>query len=146
MNILFLCVANSARSQMAEGLGRMLAPPGVTVFSGGSEPTRVRPEAKAVMAELGVDLSEHRSQSVDEFKDAGIDVVITLCAEEFCPVWLGPARRLHWPIKDPAVSSEVPEAERLVGFRVARDEIRERIRVFYQQEFPKAVREDIGLA
>lgn len=145
MNILFLCVANSARSQIAEGLGRLLAPPGVVVHSAGSHPTRVRPEAVTVMAEIGVDLTTHHSKSVDAFQGEPVDVVITLCAEEFCPVWLGDARRLHWPIPDPAVSEDVPLEDRLERFRAARAEIRARIKAFYDAEFPIAERDGLAI-
>ena len=85
--VLFLCVANSARSQMAEGLARFLAPPDVMVWSAGSKPTRVRPEAIAALAEIGIDISGHRSKSVSEVPADEIDTVITLCGEEECPVF-----------------------------------------------------------
>ena len=100
--VLFLCVANSARSQLAEGIARSLAPAGVTVWSAGSQPTRVRPEAIAALAEIGIDISEHRSKSVSEIPADKVDTVITLCGEEECPVFLGRARRLHWGLPDPA--------------------------------------------
>jgi amino-acid N-acetyltransferase len=115
---LFLCVANSARSQMAEGLARRLFGGRVPVESAGSRPSRVNPLAIEVMREVGVDLSGHRSKSVEEIERAGVARVITLCAEEVCPVWLGAAARLHWPIPDPAGNGETLER-----FRRARDEI-----------------------
>jgi arsenate reductase len=124
--LLFLCVANSARSQMAEGLGRRLAPPGTPVYSAGSEPASVNPLAVRAMAEIGVDISNHRSKSVDEIPVDRVDVVVTLCAEEVCPVFPGPVRRLHWPIEDPARTGGT-EAERLEAFRRARDEIGRRL-------------------
>jgi len=125
--LLFLCVANSARSQMAEGLARALMP-GVAVQSAGSHPSKVNPYAIEVLAELGIDLSPHRSKSVDEIDPHGLDLVITLCAEEVCPVLPGQVRRLHWPIADPAATGEslTPEDMR-VRFRTARDQIRTRI-------------------
>ena len=86
--ILFLCVANSARSQMAEGLARALLPD-VDVLSAGSQPTMVNPYAIEALAELGIDISTHRSKSVDEIAPANLDFVITLCAEEVCPVLSG---------------------------------------------------------
>lgn len=119
---LFLCVANSARSQMAEGLARRLFGPRVTVESAGSRPSRVNPLALEVMAEVGVDLGSHRSKAVDEIERDGVERVITLCAEEVCPVWLGSARRLHWPIPDPA-----GEGESVDRFRHARDAILARL-------------------
>lgn len=121
-SILFLCVANSARSQMAEGLARRLFGERARVASAGSEPTRVNPYAVEVMAELGVELAGHRSKSVDTIDPATVDTVITLCAEEVCPVFLGRARRLHWPIPDPASKDpSIPREEMLARFRTARD-------------------------
>jgi arsenate reductase len=124
-SILFLCVANSARSQMAEGLARKLFGDRVAVQSAGSEPTRVNPYAIEVMREVGVDLTTHRSKSVQSIDPASVGTVITLCAEEVCPVFLGGARRLHWPIPDPAsTDSSLPREEMLERFRRARDTIR----------------------
>lgn len=123
---LFLCVANSARSQMAEGLARRLAPPGTTVYSAGSEPSSVNPLAVRAMAEIGIDISGQRSKSVDEIPVDRVDVVVTLCAEEVCPVFPGSVRRLHWPIDDPARAGG-SDAERLEAFRRARDEIGRRL-------------------
>ncbi len=124
--LLFMCVQNSARSQMAEGIARALAPEGVTVASAGSSPAFVRPEAIQVMQELGIDLSGHRSKSVDELSDQEVDLVVTLCAEEVCPVWLGQATRLHWALPDPAAVKH-DQAARLDAFRQARDELRRRL-------------------
>jgi arsenate reductase len=123
---LFLCVANSARSQMAEGLARRLAPPGTTVYSAGSEPSSVNPLAVRAMAEIGIDISGQRSKSVDEIPVDRVDVVVTLCAEEVCPVFPGSVRRLQWPIDDPARAGG-SDAERLEAFRRARDEIGRRL-------------------
>lgn len=126
--ILFLCVANAARSQMAEGLARALFADRVEVLSAGSHPDKVSPYAIEAMAELGIDISGHRSKSVQEIDPTGLDVVITLCAQEVCPVLPGPIRRLHWPISDPASRDpSIPAAEMRRRFRAARDEIRERI-------------------
>jgi arsenate reductase len=123
--ILFLCVANSARSQMAEGLARLLFGDRVTVQSAGSEPSQVNPYAIEVMRELGVDLGTHRSKSVETIDPATVDTVITLCAEEVCPVFLGQARRLHWPIPDPASKDPSLSREELLSrFRTARDTLR----------------------
>ncbi len=101
-SILFLCVANSARSQMAEALARARYGALAHVQSAGSQPSRVNPYAIEVMAERGLDLSAHTSKSVATIDPATIDVVVTLCAEEVCPLFLGSVRRLHWPIDDPA--------------------------------------------
>jgi arsenate reductase len=124
-HILFLCVANSARSQMAEGLARSLYGSKAVIASAGSKPSRVNPYATEVMSEVGIDLGGHHSKSVADVDPANVDVVITLCAEEVCPVFLGSAKRLHWPIPDPA--SDDPSLGReqlLVRFRTARDTIR----------------------
>ena len=129
---MFLCVANSARSQMAEGIARSLAPANVTVWSAGSRPTRVRPEAIAVLAEIGIDISGHRSKSVAEIPAAEVDTVITLCGEEECPVFLGGARRLHWGLPDPAAAGG-DETARLDAFRQTRDELRRRLGRFFSE-------------
>jgi arsenate reductase (thioredoxin) len=126
--ILFLCVANSARSQMAEGLARHMFGPDVTVLSAGSAPSSVNPHAVEAMAELGIDISTQRSKSVEDIDVGALDLVVTLCAEEVCPVLPGRVRRLHWPIPDPA-SKDVsisPDAMR-ERFRTARDEIKSRL-------------------
>lgn len=127
-SILFLCVANSARSQMAEALARARYGAQAQVQSAGSQPSRVNPHAIAVMAERGLDLSTHSSKSVATIDPATVDVVVTLCAEEVCPLLLGAARRLHWPIDDPASTdpSLTPEAMR-ARFRRAASEIEARL-------------------
>ena len=124
--ILFLCVANSARSQMAEGIARSIAPPGIKIWSAGSRPTFVRPEAMAVLMEIGIDISGYRSKSVAEIPPSDIDTVITLCGEEECPVFLGNADRLHWGLADPAAIADSKEST-LRAFRNTRDELRRRI-------------------
>ncbi|MBI5496140.1 MAG: arsenate reductase ArsC [Deltaproteobacteria bacterium] len=134
-SVLFLCVANSARSQMAEGLGRQLWGDRVRVQSAGSAPSSVNPWAIEVMREMGVDLTAHRSKSVNEIDPASVDTVITLCAEEVCPVFLGKARRLHWPIPDPASTDpSLTRDDMLARFRTARDTLRGLIERFGQQE------------
>jgi arsenate reductase len=128
--ILFLCVANSARSQMAEGLARRLLGPEIEVMSAGSRPSRVNPLAIEAMAEIGIDISAQRSKSVDEVAAQGFDLVVTLCADEVCPVLPGHVRRLHWPIADPAAGEQgLAHDERLERFRAARDQIKARIDV-----------------
>jgi arsenate reductase (thioredoxin) len=127
-HILFLCVANSARSQMAEGLARALMGPDVEIASAGSQPSKVNPYAIEAMAEIGIDISGHHSKSVAEVDVAKADAVITLCADEVCPVLPGKVRRLHWPIPDPASNDPSLSAEQMrKRFRVARDQIRERL-------------------
>jgi arsenate reductase len=133
MNILFLCVANSARSQMAEAMARVMAPAGVTVASAGSAPTTVNPFAERAMAEVDVPMTGARSTSVDEVDPDDVDVVITLCAEEVCPVLLAErAQRLHWPIEDPAGHEGDDEAQ-LERFRTARERIREHLRDYFRR-------------
>jgi arsenate reductase len=128
--VLFLCVANSARSQMAEGYARAYAPPGVEVWSAGSEPRQLNPLAVAVMAEEGIDLSGHRSKGVGEVPPARIGTVVTLCAEEVCPTFPRPVRRLHWPLPDPA-AADGDDAGRRAAFRAVRDEIRARVAALF---------------
>lgn len=128
-HILFLCVANSARSQMAEGIARDLAPAGVRVSSAGSEPASVRPQAVAALAEIGIDISGHCSKSVDDVARP-VDAVVTLCAEEVCPVWLGDAHRVHWGLPDPAAAVGTPQAQ-LDAFREVRDELHRRLSVVF---------------
>jgi arsenate reductase len=129
-HILFLCVANSARSQMAEGIARSLAPQGVTVSSAGSAPASVRPQAIQVLKEIGVDISGHRSKGLVSIDAGSVDAVITLCAEEICPVFLGKADRVHWGLPDPAGTTGTEET-RLDAFRSVRNELRRRLKVLF---------------
>jgi arsenate reductase len=124
--LLILCTGNSARSQMAEGLFRQMAGDRFEVASAGTKPSRVRPEAIAAMAEVGIDISGHRSKSVDEFLDRPPELLITVCdsAKEACPVLPGAVERLHWPFDDPST---------LDDFRRVRDQIRNRIREYLLQ-------------
>ena len=133
--VLILCTGNSARSQMAEGLLRHMGGDRFEVFSAGTKPGLVRPEAIAVLAELGIDISQHRSKSVDEFLGQPLDLVITVCdnAKESCPVFPAQVRRLHWPFPDPA-HIEGTEDERRAAFRAVRDQIEARIRQFLDAE------------
>ena len=131
--VLFLCVANSARSQMAEGIFRSLAEDRLRVQSAGSMPSQVNPRAVQAMAEIGIDITRHRSKSVAEIDPATVGTVITLCAEEVCPVVLGDACRLHWGLPDPAGHDE-PEQTGLARFRAVRDELRRRIGEWLRQE------------
>lgn len=125
MNILFMCVANSARSQLAEGLARNMLP-NVEVMSAGSKPGKLNPFAVAVMNEAGMDISKQFAKSFDQLPEgfvANLDFVITLCAEEVCPRIDSKAKKLHWPLKDPASIEPIPEAESLKRFREARGQI-----------------------
>lgn len=121
---LFLCVANSARSQLAESIARHLLGSEFCVQSAGSEPTSVRPEAVEVLGELGIESGGQSSKSVQSIDPKSVEVVITLCAEEVCPVFLGSAIRLHWGLPDPAA---VEGPERLDAFRGVRDELLKRM-------------------
>jgi arsenate reductase (thioredoxin) len=129
-HVLFLCVANSARSQMAEGIARFLAPPEVTVSSAGSNPSRVNPLAIRALDEIAIDIRGQRSKSVDDVSPEEVDAVITLCAEEVCPAFLGKAHRVHWGLPDPA-GAGATEQERLQAFREVRDELRRRLGVVF---------------
>lgn len=129
-HILFLCVANSARSQMAEGIACSLAPKGVRVSSAGSSPASVRPQAIQVLEEIGIDISGHRSKGLDSIDAGSVDAVITLCPEEICPVFLGKAVRIHWGLPDPAGVTGTEET-RLNAFRTVRDELRRRLKVLF---------------
>ena len=129
-HILFLCVQNSARSQLAEGIARFLAPPGVTVSSAGSSPAFVRPQAIQVLKEIGIDISGHRSKAIEEIDAASVDAVVTLCAEEVCPVFLGSAVKLHWRLSDPAKATGNEDA-RLNAFRATRDELFRRMKLLF---------------
>jgi arsenate reductase len=129
--VLFLCVANSARSQMAEGLARKMLGPDVEVLSAGSQPSKVNPYAIEAMKEIGIDITGHHSKSVDDVDAASVDVVITLCADEVCPILPGRVQRLHWPIPDPASHDPSVSPEQMRDrFRTAREEIRARISKF----------------
>jgi arsenate reductase len=116
---------------MAEGIARALAPAGVEVSSAGSRPSRVNPLAIRALDEIGIDLRAHRSKSVDEIAPGAVDAIVTLCAEEVCPVFLGRAHRVHWALPDPAAAGGTEE-ERLQAFRDVRDELRRRLAVVFR--------------
>lgn len=127
-SLLFLCVANSARSQMAEGLARELFGTEVKVQSAGSAPSRVNPYAVRAMEELGISLEGQSSSAARDVDPGGVDLVVTLCAEEVCPTPLKNTDHLHWPILDPDRSrEELTDQQRLEHFRVARDTIRKKL-------------------
>ncbi len=126
--ILFLCVANSARSQLAEAIARDLFHDSMRIQSAGSQPTRVRAEATTVLNEVGLDTEGQRSTPVQDVSSDQVDLVITLCAEEVCPAFLGSAERLHWPLPDPASDDpSLDEEARLSRFREARDGLQARL-------------------
>ncbi len=126
MRVLFLCVRNSARSQMAEGLLRSLGGDRFEVHSAGLGAGSVRPEAVQVMEEAGIDISRQRSKAADEYAGQPFDIVVTTCDEaiEACPLFPGAKRMLHWSIPDPIVASG---DARIAAFRAARDQLKERI-------------------
>jgi arsenate reductase len=123
---------------MAEGLLRHDAANACEVFSAGTKPTHVRPEAITVMQEVGIDISSHRSKSVDEFVRWDFDYVITVCdnAKESCPVFPAKTKRIHWSIEDPAAAPG-PREDTLAAFRRVRDELRARLRAFTQGQLEK---------
>lgn len=133
--ILVLCTGNSARSQMGEGLFRAELGDAFEVFSAGTRPSAVRPEAIAVMKEIGIDISGHRSKSVDEFAGQSFDYLVTVCdnARDNCPVFPAGAVRLHWSFEDPD-SVRDNQDHRLAAFRRIRDQIRDRVQAFVRDQ------------
>jgi arsenate reductase len=129
--LLVLCTHNAARSQMAEGFLRALAGDRLEVASAGTEATGVHPLAIRVMAEIGIDLRDHASKTLDGFLAESWDYVLTVCdrAAERCPVFPGPARRIHWSLEDPSAAPG-SEAERLDAFRKVRDDMATRVRAW----------------
>ena len=132
--VLILCTGNSARSQMAEGLLRHDAGDRFEIFSAGTKPSHVRPEAIAAMRELGIDISGHCSKSVGEFAGQHFDYVLTVCdnAKEACPIFPGETIRIHESFQDPAEVRGTDE-ERLLAYRQVRDELRTYLSRFPQQ-------------
>ena len=133
--VLFLCTANSCRSQMAEGFLRHLASDRFEAASAGAQATRVNPDAVRVMKEVGIDISAHRSKDVSEFLGQPFTYVVRVCdrAKQTCPIFPGAFRYFDWGLDDPA-AAEGTEAERLAVFRRVRDEIGERVRAFIAKE------------
>ena len=132
MKILFMCVANSARSQLAEGLAKQILGTRAEIQSAGSQPSQVNPFAIQALNEIGIDTRHHSSKSVDDLLPefiANLDCVITLCAEEVCPVILSNAKKLHWPLPDPAGKGGSDEVQ-LNRFRATRDELKRRLEAF----------------
>ena len=129
--VIFVCTHNSARSQMAEGMLRAWGGDRFEVFSAGTEATRVRPEAVEVMREIGIDLTDHESKTLEPFMGETFHWLITVCdqAAEACPTIPGVRQRAHWSIDDPS-GVEGTEAARLAAFRAARDHLRDRIHMF----------------
>lgn len=132
MKILFLCVANSARSQMAEGLARFLFSDHAVVASAGSEPRQVNPLAIQAMANMGIDISAHESKSIAAVLSNDIDLVVTLCADEVCPVVAAGTKKVHWPFADPA-DARGSDEQRLAKFVAIRDQIRAKLIAFGEE-------------
>ena len=133
--VLILCTGNSARSQMAEGILRADGGAAFEVFSAGTKASFVRPEAIQAMVEIGIDISGHRSKSVEEFIGQEFDYVITVCdhANESCPIFPGKTVRIHQSFEDPPAPGAADEATTLAVFRRVRDDIREWMHEFVQQ-------------
>ncbi len=130
--VLFLCVHNSARSQLAEALLRALAGDRFEVYSAGSEPTRPHPFALRVLQDEGIDTSTLHSKSLSEFLAQPFDYVITLCAEEVCPVFPGAVTRLHWALPDPAAVEGSTE-DKMEAFRRTAAELKQRLAKFISE-------------
>jgi arsenate reductase (thioredoxin) len=139
--VLILCTGNSARSQMAEGLLRHTAGDIFEVQSAGVSPSSVRPEAIEAMDEIGIDISKHRSKSVDEFVGQDFDYIITVCdnAKEACPVFPGKARRIHKNFEDPPTAAVGDHNSRMAIFRRVRDELRDWLKDFIEAETAKEI-------
>lgn len=127
MKILFLCVANSARSQMAEGLARNLFKRSVDIHSAGSSPTKVNPFAVEAMRQIGIDIEPQFSKSIPDLHGSPFDYVITLCQDEVCPVAPPSSHKLHWPFPDPGGATDELKRE---SFSFVRDLIREQLLKF----------------
>lgn len=132
--VLILCTGNSARSQMAEGLLRHDSGGKFEVESAGTKPGQVRREATEAMKEIGIDITSHRSEHVDEFQNQSFDYVLTVCdnAKETCPIYPGQTNRIHHSFDDPA-AVQGTEEERLAAFRRVRDEIRDYLHSFARE-------------
>ena len=134
-NIIFICTGNACRSQIAHGLLQNLAKDRFNVFSAGSHPSRVHLMSIKVMEEIGIDISHHKSDHIDDYLNKGIDIVITVCdnANKLCPIFPGNVERLHWSIDDPFRGWDYNENQ-MESFRVTRKEIKSRILDFLQSK------------
>jgi arsenate reductase len=129
-SIAFICVANSARSQLGEAIARHLAPPTTRIHSAGSEPTRVRPMALQVLEEAGIPCADLASKGLDAIPLDECDVVVTLCAEERCPVLPSTVKRIDWALPDPAAAGD--EKAELEAFRATLAELRQRLQLVWR--------------
>ncbi|HIB52869.1 MAG TPA: arsenate reductase ArsC [Candidatus Marinimicrobia bacterium] len=127
--VLFICTGNSCRSQMAEGLLRDMAGDRFDVFSAGTHPSKVHPMSTAVMAEDGIDISEHTSDFIDDYLNKGIDIVITVCdsADSLCPSFPGDVERIHWSIDDPFQGWDIKN-NKIDSYRETRDILKKNIK------------------
>ena len=134
-SVLFLCTANSSRSQMAEGIVNNLFGDKIAAFSAGTQASFVNPMAIEVMKEIGIDISGHQSKNLSEFDGQSFDYVITLCgsANETCPLYIGGTKKTHIGFDDPA-NAHGPKEDVLHEFRRVRDEIKERLTAFFKEE------------
>jgi arsenate reductase len=137
LKVLFLCTENACRSQMAEGLVNYDLAGQVQAFSAGVRPSRVNPRAIQIMTELGIDISGHRSKSVDDLGGEQFDLVITVCdqAQEQCPIFPGETMVMHVGFSDPAKATG-SEAEILAVFRQVRDEMRQQLIPLLKEKLP----------
>jgi arsenate reductase len=136
MKILFMCVANSARSQLAEGLAKEIFGAPVSIESAGSNPSKVNPLAIEVLKEAGIDISRNYSKTVNDISPqflVDMDYVITLCAEEVCPLLVSKAKKLHWPLPDPAGQTQLSYDDQLKRFRDTREAIRAKLIAFKKE-------------
>lgn len=133
--VLFLCTANSSRSQMAEGIVNHFFGKSISAFSAGTQATHVHPLTIEAMKEIGIDISKHRSKNLSEFDGQRFDYVITLCgnANETCPLYIGGAKKKHIGFDDPAQAQGTKE-EILQEFRRIRDKIKEKLTAFFRLE------------
>ncbi len=129
--VLFVCTGNSCRSQIAEGLLRDMAGDQFDVYSCGSHPSRVHPNAIAVMEEWGIDISNHTSDAIDDYLKSGIDIVITVCdhANQACPTFPGDVKRIHWSVDDPFRGWN-SDPSQLDNFRETRHDLKNRLEKF----------------
>ncbi len=132
MNILFMCVANSVRSQMAEGLARIIFGDKAKIQSAGKFAYDLHPVAVRVMGELGIDISDQHSKSVESITLSEMDIVVVLCKEDVCPSLKTKARKFEWPLPDPSAPSKTDE-QRLQRFRDVRDELQKRIEELHKE-------------
>ena len=136
--VFFICTGNACRSQMAEGLLRHMAGNKFEVYSAGSHPSRLHPASVAVMAERNIDIAHHTSETINDYLETGIDIVITVCdnAQQICPTFPGNVQRIHWGLDDP-YHGWGAEPEDLLPYRETRDELKDRIKVFLTEQNKK---------